>query len=85
MKTIEEILELKKQLCVERDSLANLYNELMAQLVKYENNPEIYDEYVKKIRLIEEPSKITKEKMREYNRVLRELGHIKSQNELDEE
>ncbi len=83
MKTIEEILELKKQLCVERDSLANLYNELMEQLFKNENNPEVYDEYVKKIRLIEGPSQVTKEKMREYNRALRELGYTGSQLDQD--
>ena len=85
MKTIEEILELKKQLCVERDSLANLYNELMEQLFKNENNPEVYDEYVKKIRLIEGPSQITKEKLREYNRKLMELGYLKGQQALDDE
>jgi hypothetical protein len=83
VKTIEEILELKKQLCVERDSLANLYNELMEQLFKNENNPEVYDEYVKKIRLIEGPSQVTKEKMREYNRALRELGYTGSQLDQD--
>jgi len=76
VKDIKEILKLKEELCIERDRLGNLYNEYIEILVKNENNPQVYEEYVKKIEDLEPASKITKEKMREYNRILKDLGYF---------
>jgi|JI10StandDraft_1071094.scaffolds.fasta_scaffold1230465_2 lipoprotein NlpI len=72
--TVEQLLEAKAKLCKERDRCADVYNVLIAYLIEAEDTPEQYEVFAQLIENLEPYSNLTKERMRELNRKIAELG-----------
>ena len=79
MSKLEQLQKAKETLCIERDRLADLYTNYIQQLLKYENEPEVYNEYIRKIEELEPETNQTKERMRELNR---EIAKVKNEQSL---
>jgi hypothetical protein len=64
----------KDEMCKIRDECAEEYTKYIQLLVENENNPELYEYYLKKIAEMEPFARNTKAKMREVNRELAKLN-----------
>jgi hypothetical protein len=76
MTELEKLLIAKKELCIQRDQLADMYTEYIQKLLEFENDSEKYEEYVDKISDLEPATRDTKERMRELNRKIDLLSKI---------
>lgn len=66
--TLEELLEKKKNLCLERDLCAELYNLWISKLHEFQEDPKKYELYISLINNMEPYGFTVKEEIREINR-----------------
>lgn len=78
MHSLENILEQKKKLCLERDLCAELYNLWITKLHEFQEDPEKYELYVKLINNMEPYGFTIKEEIRKINRQICEFYKVES-------